>query len=159
MYGVKVEDHHVKGKILCSLTPKFDYVTWVFENSNELDTMTTNELFGAVQAEKEKMLKRKNVPLEQVLKAKVPLKGDARERVKKDMDMDEEGGVVVAKVEGKRDNYDNSTNEETSHHSTRGYGSGVTRGRGNYARTNESRYDKSYIECFSCHKAIMVLMI
>ena len=30
----KVEDDSVKYKILCFLTPKFDYVTCAFENSN-----------------------------------------------------------------------------------------------------------------------------
>ena len=76
-YGEKVEDDHIKDKILCSLTPKFDYVTYVFENSNDLDTMTIDGLFGAIQVEEEKMLKRQNETLRQVLKAKVSLKGDA----------------------------------------------------------------------------------
>ena len=82
-YGEKVEDDRVKDKILCSLTPKFDYVTYVFKNSNDLDTMTINGLFDTIQVEEEKMLKRQNEPLEQVLKAKMSLKGDGGDKSQK----------------------------------------------------------------------------
>ena len=53
-YGAKVEDGHVEDKTLCSLTLKFDYVSCVFENSNDLDTMTIDRLFGTIQAKEEK---------------------------------------------------------------------------------------------------------
>ena len=50
----RFEDDRMKDKILHFLTPKFDYVTCVSENSNEQDTMTIDGLFEPIQAEEEK---------------------------------------------------------------------------------------------------------
>ena len=77
--------------------------------------MTINGLFGAIQAKEEKMLKRQNTPLEQVLK---------ETRVKHDKNV--EDGVVVAKLKEEKATTTNSINRETSHHSTGGpYSRGV----------------------------------
>lgn len=45
--GENVEDeYHAKDKIFRSLSPKFEYLTCVFENSNNLDTIAIDGLLG-----------------------------------------------------------------------------------------------------------------
>ena len=61
-------------------------------------------------------------------------------RVKNDVDLDQEDGVVMVMVMVKVEEEEASTNlanEETSHHSTKGHRKGVSRGRRNYARNVE----------------------
>ena len=75
-YGDKIEEVHVVENILRSLTPKFDYVVCVIEDSKDLDSMALEQLEGSLQAHEDKIKRRQNDSLEQALKAKVSLKDD-----------------------------------------------------------------------------------
>lgn len=52
-YGDKIEDVCVMEKILCSLTPKFEYVVYVIKESKDLHSMSLKELEGFLQTHEE----------------------------------------------------------------------------------------------------------
>ncbi|KAH0712636.1 hypothetical protein KY289_008595 [Solanum tuberosum] len=94
-YGEEVDDACVVEKILRSLTPKFDYVVCVIEESKDLDSMVIEQLKGSLQAHEEKMKRRKEHSLKQLLKNQVSFKGFEGEKNYKEMD----NGEAVEAVE------------------------------------------------------------
>ncbi|RHN50731.1 hypothetical protein MtrunA17_Chr6g0460681 [Medicago truncatula] len=44
IHGEKMEDVRIIEKIICSMTSKFDYVVYSIEESNDIDTMSVDEL-------------------------------------------------------------------------------------------------------------------
>ncbi|XP_070032220.1 uncharacterized protein [Nicotiana tomentosiformis] len=67
-YEEDIEDVRVIENILCTLTPKLDFVVCAIEESEDLDSMLVEQLEGSLQAHEEKIKKRQEVPLEQLLK-------------------------------------------------------------------------------------------
>ncbi|XP_049391509.1 uncharacterized protein LOC125855899 [Solanum stenotomum] len=74
-YREKVDDVRAVEEILHSLTPKFDYVVCSIEESKDLDSMMVEQLEGSLLAHEEKMKRRKEEPLEQLLKTHASFKG------------------------------------------------------------------------------------
>ena len=130
--------------VLHSLIAKSDFVVCEIEESKYIESMTADQLLGLIQAYEERFKRRNNEPLEQVLKAKASFKENGEEKSQR--------GCACGRGSehgGGRGDRDNCDNNEKSYQPTRGYERG--RGRDNFGRTNESRYDKYNVECFNFH--------
>nr|DAD46964.1 TPA_asm: hypothetical protein HUJ06_016901 [Nelumbo nucifera] len=130
IHGEKIEDVAVVEKILRSMGPKFSYVVCSIEESKDLDELLIDELQSSLLVHEQRMTTSTCSTEEQALKA--------------------------------------STHGESSigRGSNRGHGRG--RGRGSYtpdsrgrgrghdhhqqSLNNDSKFDKSNIECHRCHK-------
>ncbi|XP_070012611.1 uncharacterized protein [Nicotiana sylvestris] len=149
-YGEDIEDVRVVENILRTLTPKIDFVVCVIEESKDLDSMTVEQLEGSLQAHEEKIKRRQEVPIEQLLKIQASFK--------------DYGGEKSYRGNGRgrgrgghgrgRSNGNNFNNEVKIHHTFRDRGREQRDGRGRsyYQENNGQRYDKSKIECYNCHK-------
>ncbi|XP_070044847.1 uncharacterized protein [Nicotiana tomentosiformis] len=73
-YGEDIQDVRVVEKILRTLTPKFDFVVCAIEESNDLDSMMVEQLEGSLQAHEEKIKRRQEVLLKQLLKTQASFK-------------------------------------------------------------------------------------
>ncbi|XP_070002828.1 uncharacterized protein [Nicotiana sylvestris] len=133
-YGEDIEDVRVVEKILHTLTPKFDFVVCAIEESKDLDSMMVEQLEGSLQAQEEKIKRRQEVSLEQLLKTQTSFKdyggeksyrGNTRGRGR--------GGHGRGRSNG------NNFNNEVKMHQTfkdRGCGQRGGRGRGYYQENN-----------------------
>ena len=74
-YGEEVDDVCAAEKILRSFTPKFDCVVCVIEESKDLDSMMVEQFEDSSLTLEEKLKRRKEDPLEQLLKTHASFKG------------------------------------------------------------------------------------
>ncbi|XP_070035165.1 uncharacterized protein [Nicotiana tomentosiformis] len=73
-YGEDIEDIRVVEKILHTLTPKFNFVVCAIEESKDANSMMVDKLEGSLQAHEEKIKRRQEGPLEQLLKTQAYFK-------------------------------------------------------------------------------------
>lgn len=135
----EMKDVCITEKILHILHPKFEHIVIAIEEKKTLESMTIDELSGSLQAHEERMNRNKKKKDEQLLQTRLSQRdtGEARGRGR-------DRGCGRRKGRG----WYISPNKEKNQSSSRGRG----RGRGRYPRTDEKRYDKSYIKCYNCHK-------
>ncbi|XP_022880394.1 uncharacterized protein LOC111397622 [Olea europaea var. sylvestris] len=78
-YEENIAESHVIEKILRSLESKHEFVSIATEESNDLDTMTLDQLMGPLQAYEER-LKKRGEHVAQVLQTNVSLGGQLKEQ-------------------------------------------------------------------------------
>ncbi|XP_070056693.1 uncharacterized protein [Nicotiana tomentosiformis] len=73
-YMEEIEDVCMVEKILRILIPKFNFVVCAIEESKDLNSMMVEQLEGSLQAHEEKIKRRQEVSLEQLLKTQASFK-------------------------------------------------------------------------------------
>nr|DAD23241.1 TPA_asm: hypothetical protein HUJ06_024704 [Nelumbo nucifera] len=136
IHGDKIEDVAVVEKILRLMAPKFSYVVCSIEESKDLDEVSIDELQSSLLVHEQRMTTSTCSTEEQALKASTH----------------GESSIGIGSSRG----------------CGRGHGRGRGRGRGSYtpdsrgrgrghdhhqqSLNNDSKFDKSNIECYRCHK-------
>ncbi|XP_070052949.1 uncharacterized protein [Nicotiana tomentosiformis] len=98
-YGEDIEDVRVVGKILCTLTPKFNFVVCAIEESKDLDYMMVEQLEDSLQSHEEKIKMRQEVPLEQLLKTQASFKDYGGEKSYRGNGQGDEAVIVMEEEE------------------------------------------------------------
>ena len=158
IYGEEYNEQAKVEKILRSLTSRFEHIVVAIEEAHDLSEMSVDELSGALQAHEQSMNeKQADKPIEQALQAQVSIKGEQRRETSKKHGSSRGRGRGQSSHfsnnrsrGGHNNNYGTSDNQNhdqeksDSNHQQYARRRGHGRGRG--------RYDRSNVECYSCHK-------
>ncbi|KAA8536856.1 hypothetical protein F0562_029334 [Nyssa sinensis] len=128
-YGKKISDETVVAKVLRSLTPKFDHVVVVIEESKDLSVFSFDELMGSFQAHET--------------------------RINRSPEKNEENAFQVKDIVTKVAESDSSTSRGCGRGGFRGRGRCNGRGRGRFDRqrqSGEQRNNKNGVQCYHCKK-------
>ncbi|GKV39214.1 hypothetical protein SLEP1_g47020 [Rubroshorea leprosula] len=126
-HGDKTQDVTVVEKILCSMTPKYNFVVCAIEEANDLDEMSLEELESSLLVHERKLNRQEQN--EQALKATVGTSSSFSNRSNR------------GRGRGR------GRNQQTQFFEGRG------RGRGRFQISYRPKSaDKSKVECFQCHK-------
>ncbi|XP_062103261.1 uncharacterized protein LOC133814295 [Humulus lupulus] len=143
-----VSEVKVIEKIICTVTPAFEYIATNIEENKDLETTTVEQLMGSLQSYEEKQ-NRKNKQketVEQLLQFNLKEENfsNNREERGKGRDKGSRRGRGHGKGREGRGGFDNFNNGERSRNpqATKG------RRRGN----SSSRNDKFHIKCYNCNK-------
>ncbi|KAK6137871.1 hypothetical protein DH2020_028379 [Rehmannia glutinosa] len=139
--GEKLSDVRIMEKILRSLSPKFEHIVVIIEETKNLEEMTIDQLLGSLQAYEEKH-KKKQDSVEQLFKMQVK---DKEESMSNERGQHGRGHFQGRDGRGRgrghaRGGFNN--NEDRREYPTSG------RGRSN----RRTRYEKSQTKCYNCQK-------
>ena len=158
-YGEKHDEQAIVEKILRSLTSEFESKVVAIEEAHDLASMSVDELSGTLQAHEQRINERKaRKPIEQALQVQASIKDHPKDAYKnygysrgRGRGQGRGGRYHNQRGRGGNKNTSGSSgNQENDQERLDFNRNQHTRGRGRGC--GKGRYDKSNVECFSCHK-------
>ncbi|CAN1247340.1 hypothetical protein LINGRAPRIM_LOCUS3449, partial [Linum grandiflorum] len=92
--GATIDEKKIVERILRSLTPKFEHVVAVIEETKDLAKLSMTELMGSLVAHEQRLSRFNNQPLEQAFQSKVDIKGDSSTTAEGAISNEKEGSRI-----------------------------------------------------------------